>query len=385
MLTTENTLGKYSTPSDWYSKKTCVVYDDGVVLNKGPRSIIISLCYTSYIVQIGYMIGAGMDGTAYVRTGTISDNSWTEWIKQIKSNDTASQYSDGLMTAADKKKLDGIETGATKTTVENALTSTSTTNALSAAQGKALNEKFASYLPLSGGIMTAPIQSNLNTNTYLKGNQGTAIINSTVTGGKYVALANLKSTNGVFTVASYQDKLLIQWTDNTKIDNAENSVSKTITFKEDGSVTFPNGKLTTNDFTTELLNKLNGIAEGATKNTIDSAISSSSTNAVQNKVIYSRAKYMQFGVRETFTTNDYFLLIPLRYSGGIITTTGKITIFGGSTTRNNLLSTTVENTTLIPSSSVYIGEPYLCRPISTSQVYSTNNGGYDWAFIRLGT
>lgn len=34
----------------------------------------------------------------------------------------------------------------TKTTVENSLTSTSTTNALSAAQGKALNEKFGSYV-----------------------------------------------------------------------------------------------------------------------------------------------------------------------------------------------------------------------------------------------
>lgn len=41
-------------------------------------------------------------------------------------------------TDAYKNKLDGIATGANKTTVENVLTSTSTTNALSAAQGKAL-------------------------------------------------------------------------------------------------------------------------------------------------------------------------------------------------------------------------------------------------------
>ena len=37
-----------------------------------------------------------------------------------------------------KTKLDGIATGANKTTVENVLTSTSTTNALSANQGRAL-------------------------------------------------------------------------------------------------------------------------------------------------------------------------------------------------------------------------------------------------------
>lgn len=44
---------------------------------------------------------------------------------------------------------------------------------------------------------------------------------------------------------------------------------------------------TTASFTTALLEKLNGIAAGATKNVIDSAMSSSSTNAVQNKIVYS--------------------------------------------------------------------------------------------------
>lgn len=44
----------------------------------------------------------------------------------------------GLMSSTDKTKLNGIATGATKNTVENVLTSTSATNALSAAQGKAL-------------------------------------------------------------------------------------------------------------------------------------------------------------------------------------------------------------------------------------------------------
>ena len=45
------------------------------------------------------------------------------------------------MTSADKSKLDGIAAGATKNTIENVLTSTSTTNGLSAAQGKVLNDK----------------------------------------------------------------------------------------------------------------------------------------------------------------------------------------------------------------------------------------------------
>lgn len=45
--------------------------------------------------------------------------------------------------------------------------------------------------------------------------------------------------------------------------------------------------LSTNDFTTEEKNKLAGIASGATNVTVDSALSSSSTNPVQNKVINS--------------------------------------------------------------------------------------------------
>lgn len=43
--------------------------------------------------------------------------------------------------------------------------------------------------------------------------------------------------------------------------------------------------LSTNDFTTALKNKLDGIATGATKVTVDSALSTTSSNPVQNKII----------------------------------------------------------------------------------------------------
>lgn len=43
--------------------------------------------------------------------------------------------------------------------------------------------------------------------------------------------------------------------------------------------------LSTNDFTTDLLNKLNGIESGANAITVDSALSSTSTNPVQNKAV----------------------------------------------------------------------------------------------------
>lgn len=51
--------------------------------------------------------------------------------KELSSNDFTDAY---------KTKLDGIAAQANKTTVDNSLTSTSTTNALAAAQGKALKD-----------------------------------------------------------------------------------------------------------------------------------------------------------------------------------------------------------------------------------------------------
>lgn len=66
------------------------------------------------------------------------------WTK-IKNTFVAQVEGKGLSandyTTDEKNKLAGISTGATKNTVENVLTSTSTTNALSAAQGKVLDEK----------------------------------------------------------------------------------------------------------------------------------------------------------------------------------------------------------------------------------------------------
>ena len=56
----------------------------------------------------------------------------------------------------------------------------------------------------------------------------------------------------------------------------------------DGKVDKVSGKgLSTNDYTTAEKTKLAGIAEGANKTTVDSALSSTSTNPVQNKVVNS--------------------------------------------------------------------------------------------------
>lgn len=100
----------------------------------------------------------------------------------------------GLMSASDKKKLDGIATGATKITVDTSLSSTSTN----------------------------PVQNKV-INSALSGKAGTSVATT--------------NTNGLM---SAEDKT-----------------------------------------------KLNGIANGANKTTVDSSLSASSTNPVQNKAVKS--------------------------------------------------------------------------------------------------
>ena len=86
-------------------------------------------------------------GTFQDKNGGTSKNNFTDEYKSkldgisagaTKNTTTATTSANGLMSSTDKSKLDGIATGANKTTIENVVTSSSTTNGLSAAQGKAL-------------------------------------------------------------------------------------------------------------------------------------------------------------------------------------------------------------------------------------------------------
>lgn len=73
----------------------------------------------------------------------------------------------------------------------------------------------------------------------------------------------------------------------TAIDALETSVSDLSTSVANKVDKVTGKGLSTNDYTTAEKNKLAGIATGATKVTVDSSLSSTSTNPVQNKVINS--------------------------------------------------------------------------------------------------
>ena len=76
--------------------------------------------------------------------------------------------------------------------------------------------------------------------------------------------------------------------------DVEIPTSKVVLDALDEKVDKVNGKsLSTEDYTTEEKNKLSGIESGANKTTVDSSLSSTSTNPVQNKVINTKFTSVQ--------------------------------------------------------------------------------------------
>ena len=87
---------------------------------------------------------------------------------------------------------------------------------------------------------TTQINSSLSTTTYLEGNKGKTIINSTASAGSYVMLFKGNSTNGYFTHGVYQSKYLLQYTAKTTVDENTNEVTKSATLlDESGNTSLP--------------------------------------------------------------------------------------------------------------------------------------------------
>lgn len=77
-----------------------------------------------------------------------ADRTWA--VPKDTTYSDASQSAHGLMTAEDKKKLDGIAAGATKVTVDSSLSSTST----NPVQNKVVQAEFLKKAPLASPIFT---------------------------------------------------------------------------------------------------------------------------------------------------------------------------------------------------------------------------------------
>ena len=95
----------------------------------------------------------------------VSDTEKSTWNDKAGKS-VATTAADGLMSSEDKAKLNSIAEGANKTSVVNNLTSTSTTSALSAAQGKELKRQIdeikAAMIDINGGYPSSVAEFSLD-------------------------------------------------------------------------------------------------------------------------------------------------------------------------------------------------------------------------------
>lgn len=92
----------------------------------------------------------------------------------------------------------------------------------------------------AGDTMTGTLNSSKATNSYLAGNQGQAIINSTAAAGAYTMLDKLNSTNGYFTDGVYNGNRELHYTPKTTVNAGTNAVAKTaVLLDEAGNTRFP--------------------------------------------------------------------------------------------------------------------------------------------------
>ncbi len=80
-----------------------------------------------------------------ITIGNVLDSIWENITTLRTKIGNATTSTSGLMSSTDKSKLDGVASNANKTTIVNNLTATTAGSALDATQGKALNDKIASF------------------------------------------------------------------------------------------------------------------------------------------------------------------------------------------------------------------------------------------------
>ena len=164
--------------------------------------------------------------------------------------DVATAEADGLMSAVDKVKLDGIEDGATKTIIDDAMSDTST----NPVQNKVVME----YIDSHGTLPPVSVKND------------TMLIQ--VVNGAYA----LRTKESIFPVDDALDTESKNAVENGVIARRFEQLSGAMlpaTSKRDGLMTAAN------------YTKLSGIEAGATKTIVDATLDETSTNPVQNKAV----------------------------------------------------------------------------------------------------
>ena len=164
--------------------------------------------------------------------------------------DVATAEADGMMSATDKVKLDGVEDGATKTIVDDVMSDTST--------NPVQNKVVMKYIDSRGSL---PPVSDKNDTMLIQ-----------VVHGAYA----LRAKESIFPVDDALD---------TESKNAVENCVIARRFEQLRGVTLPATSTRDGLMSKDDKVKLDGVEAGANKTVVDAALDASSTNSVQNKAV----------------------------------------------------------------------------------------------------
>ena len=190
------------------------------------------------------------DTLSPVSTAAIMNKTVTAALNAKAGTAAATTSANGLMSSADKVKLDGVEDGATKTIVDDTMSDTST--------NPVQNKVVMKYIDSRGSLPPVSVKND------------TMLIQ--VVDGAYA----LRTKESIFPIDDALD---------TESKNAVENGIIARRFERLSGVTLPatskrDGLMTAANYT-----KLSGIEAGATKTIVDEALDAASTNPVQNKAV----------------------------------------------------------------------------------------------------
>jgi len=183
--------------------------------------------------------------------------------------------------------------------IQNNLTSDSTTDSLSAAQGKALANGSArdnTKLPLAGGTMTGAISRAGVSTSWNKGRDNVLIKTTSING--YTPLWSAKTTNGSWDVgtydnASYTDDLIFSYITDTNYAN-NNATTAQIKFLENGHIVgaLDGNATTATEFSSNATVALTGDTTGTSAGSKKSWSVATTTNYITNLGRPASADYL---------------------------------------------------------------------------------------------
>lgn len=301
-------------------------YLEGLTIHKVPYNIANTSDFKTNVM------GKAADNELFIITDTPTfslkiGNVTYDGTSNVSAT-TATQSTSGLMSAADKKKLDGIATGATKITVDTSISSTSTNPVQNKVIKTELDKKAGTAVATTSanGLMSAADKTKLNgiatganktiVDTTLSDSSTNPVQNKVVKAAldnkadktaldakadKTALDGKLDKTGGTLTGNLTGKYFTGTWLQTTAATDLGRTPGKVAVLDESGWVYYRTPAEIKSDIGADAVvttssdglmsasdkNKLDGIAEGATKITVDTALSNTSTNPVQNKVIKS--------------------------------------------------------------------------------------------------